>query len=74
MSLLMEGMVVLMVIDAVELYNTGSSTWSQITSLPQPLACPSAAICDNQLYVMAMDTLAPCKLFCPVINQSAHSR
>ena len=39
-------------IDAVELYNTGSSTWSQITSLPQPLTFPSATICDNQLYVI----------------------
>ena len=41
--------------DAVELYNTGSSTWSQITSLPQPLTRPSAAICDNQLYVIGDD-------------------
>ena len=43
-------------IDAVELYNTGSSTWSKITSLPQPLTPhPSAAICDNQLYVIGSD-------------------
>ena len=42
-------------IDAVELYNTGSSTWSQITSLPQPFILPSAAICDNQLYVIGRD-------------------
>ena len=42
-------------IDAVELYNTGSSTWSQITSLPRPLAGHSAAICDNQLYVIEHD-------------------
>ena len=42
-------------IDAVELYNTGSSTWSQITSLPQRLTGPSAAICDNQLYVIGND-------------------
>ena len=42
-------------IDAVELYNTGSSTWSQITSLPQPLTRPSAAICDNRLYVIGND-------------------
>ena len=42
-------------IDAVELYNTGSSTWSQITSLPQPLTFPSATICDNQLYVIGGD-------------------
>ena len=42
-------------IDAVELYNTGNSTWSQITSLPQPLNRPSAAICDNQLYVIGRD-------------------
>ena len=39
-------------IDAVELYNTGSSTWSQITSLPEPLTRLSAIICDNQLYVI----------------------
>ena len=43
-------------IDAVELYNTGSSTWSKITSLPQPLTRhPSATICDNQLYVIGSD-------------------
>ena len=42
-------------IDAVELYNTGSSTWSQITSLPQPLTHPSAPLCDNQLYVIGGD-------------------
>ena len=42
-------------IDAVELYNTGRRSWSQITSLPQPLARPSAAICDNQLYVIGYD-------------------
>ena len=42
-------------IDAVELYNTGSSAWSEITSLPQPLTRPSAAICDNQLYVIGSD-------------------
>ena len=42
-------------IDAVELYNTGSSTWSQITSLPPPLTFPSASICDNQLYVIGDD-------------------
>ena len=42
-------------IDAVELYNTGSSTWSQITSLPRPFAFPSATICDNQLYVIGYD-------------------
>ena len=42
-------------IDAVELFHTGSSTWSQITSLPQPLTRPSAAICDNQLYVIGRD-------------------
>ena len=41
--------------DLVELYNTGSSTWSQITSLPQPLIHPSATICDNQLYVIGYD-------------------
>ena len=42
-------------IDAVELYNTGSSTWSQITSLPRPLTSPSATICDDQLYVVGFD-------------------
>ena len=42
-------------IDAVELYNTGRRSWSQITSLPEPLAFPSAAICDNQLYVIGSD-------------------
>ena len=42
-------------IDAVELFHTGSSTWSQITSLPQPLTFPSATICGNQLYVIGRD-------------------
>ena len=39
-------------IDAVELYNTGNGTWSQINSLPHCLTFPSATICDNQLYVI----------------------
>ena len=42
-------------IDAVQLYNTGSSTWSQIISLLQPLTHPSATIYDNQLYVIGYD-------------------
>ena len=42
-------------VDTVELYNTGSSNWSQLTSLPQPLILPSATICDNQLYVIGRD-------------------
>ena len=42
-------------VDTVELYNTGSSNWSQLTSLPQPLILPSAAICENQLYVIGHD-------------------
>ena len=41
--------------DAVELYNTGRRSWSRLTSLPQPLTCPSATICDNQLYVIGRD-------------------
>ena len=42
-------------IATVELYNTGSGTWSQITSLPQPFACISATICGNQLHVIGGD-------------------
>ena len=39
-------------IDAVELFHTGRRSWSQLTSLPQLLANPSATICGNQLHVI----------------------
>ena len=38
--------------NAIELFNTGSRNWSQLTNLPQPLTLPSATICDNQLYII----------------------
>ena len=42
-------------IDAVELFHTGRRSWSQLTSLPQPLTQPSATICGNQLHVIGRD-------------------
>ena len=42
-------------IDAVELFHTGRRSWSRLTSLPQPLASPSATICGNQLHVIGRD-------------------
>ena len=42
-------------IDAAELYNTESGSWSCLTSLPQPLTLPSAVICYNQLHVIGGD-------------------
>ena len=42
-------------IDAVELFHTGRRSWSQLTSLPQPLTYPSAAICGKQLHVIGSD-------------------
>ena len=39
-------------INAVELYSTGSNTWSQITSLQQHFIYPSATICHRNLYVI----------------------
>ena len=39
-------------IDAVELFHTGTRSWSRLTSLPRPLADPSATICGNQLHVI----------------------
>ena len=42
-------------IDVVELYNTGSSTWAQVASVPQAVTLPSAAICHNHLYVIGND-------------------
>ena len=42
-------------IDAVELFHTGRRSWSRLTSLPQPLAYPSATICGNQLHVIGRD-------------------
>ena len=42
-------------IDAVELFHTGRRSWSRLTSLPQPLANPSATICGNQLHVIGYD-------------------
>ena len=40
---------------AVELFHTGRRSWSRLTSLPQPLAFPSATICGNQLHVIGCD-------------------
>ena len=42
-------------IDAVELFHIGRRSWSRLTSLPQPLADPSATICGNQLHVIECD-------------------
>ena len=42
-------------IDAVELLHTGRRSWSQLTSLPQPLTLPLATICGNQLHVIGRD-------------------
>ena len=42
-------------INAVELFHTGRRSWSRLTSLPQPLASPSATICGNQLHVIGWD-------------------
>ena len=39
-------------IDAVELFHTGRRRWFRLTSLPKPLALPSATICGNQLHVI----------------------
>ena len=41
--------------DRVEVFSSGSRKWSELTSLPQPLTFPSAAICGNQLYVIGSD-------------------
>ena len=50
-------------IDAAELYNTESGSWSCLTSLPQPLTLPSAVICYNQLHVIDGDGL-PSAVIC----------
>ena len=42
-------------IDAVELFHTGRRSWSRLTSLPRPLAYPSATICGNQFHVIGYD-------------------
>ena len=42
-------------INAVELFHTGRRSWSRLTSLPKPLAQPSATICGNQLHVIGGD-------------------
>ena len=39
-------------IEVVELFNTESGSWSEVTSLPQPLPRPSATICGNELYAL----------------------
>ena len=43
--------------DCVELFDTESRIWSQLTSLPQPLTRPSTTICGNQLYVIGGDVV-----------------
>ena len=39
----------------VELLNTESGSWSTLTSLPQSLIFPSAALCGDRLYVIGRD-------------------
>ena len=41
--------------NVVEVFNTGSRTWSQLASLPQYFAYPSAAIGRSELYVIGCD-------------------
>ena len=45
-------------IDAVELFHTGTRSWSRLTSLPRLLADPSATICGNQLHVIGRNGAA----------------
>lgn len=37
---------------AVELLQVRSRRWYKLTDMPQPLICPSAAICGHQVYVI----------------------
>ena len=39
----------------VELFQVSSRRWHQLKDLPQPLPCPSATICGNQLHVIGID-------------------
>ena len=38
--------------NVVELFNTGSRSWSQLESLPESFPCPSTTICNDRLYVI----------------------
>ena len=46
----------------VEVLNIERMTWSQLTSLPQPLYCPSATISDNKLYVVGDSNSYSCSV------------
>ena len=39
----------------VELFQVKSRRWYKLTDLPQPLPCPSATICGDQLHVIGSD-------------------
>ena len=39
----------------VELFQVKSRRWYTLTNLPQPLPCPSATICGDQLHVTGID-------------------
>ena len=41
--------------DTVELFQVKTRRWYKLTNIPQPLPCPSATICDNQLHVIGWD-------------------
>ena len=56
----------------VELFQVKSRRWHKLTGLPQPLPRPLAAVCGDQLNVMAMATHVPFKLYHPVTGQSRY--
>ena len=39
----------------VEIFQVKSRRWYKLTDLPQPLPCPSATICGDQLHVIGID-------------------
>ena len=53
----------------VEVLNTESKVWSQVTNLPEPVRSLTAALCDNQLYFLGGigSDGSTCSVFkCPV--------
>ena len=46
----------------VELFQVRSRQWYELTSLPQPLTCPSATICGNQVHVISSVNGYSCSL------------
>ena len=46
----------------VEIMNTATTQWSTAADLPRPLAFASAAVCDDQVYILGRSNMYTCSV------------